>query len=82
MTPVLVLPLPALAPLQEPEAVHEVGLLVALQLSVALLPVPILVGATEMVTTGATAAPPPVETFMVVFAALLPPALVQLKVYL
>jgi hypothetical protein len=52
ITPVLVLPLALLFPLQLPLAVHDVGLLVALQLIVELLPVPIVVGLTPIVTTG------------------------------
>jgi hypothetical protein len=78
--PVLVLPLPALAPLQLPLAVQDVGLLVALHEIVELLPVPIGEGATEMVTTGATAPPPPLLTPTVVVALSEPPALEQLSV--
>ena len=66
MEPVLVLPLPVWAPLHEPEALQAVGLLVVLQLRVALLPVPMLVGDKAMVTTGATAPPPPAVTFTLV----------------
>jgi len=80
IVPVLVLPLPATAPLHEPEAVQEVGLLVVLQLRVELLPVPILAGDIDIVTTGAIAPPAPEVTLTVVFAALLPPALEQLRV--
>lgn len=76
-TPVLVLPLELLAPLQEPLAVHEVGLLVALQLIVDWLPVPILVGLTEMVTTGATTGVPPEVTSTLAELLLLPPALLH-----
>lgn len=75
ITPVLVLPLPALAPLQEFDAVQEDGLLVALQLSVELLPVPMLFGEMESVTTGAITPPPPATTPTVVVAEVLPAGL-------
>jgi hypothetical protein len=52
MAPVLTLPEAAFEPLHEPLAVQLVGLAVALQLTVALLPVFIDVGETEMDTTG------------------------------
>lgn len=81
MVPVLLLPLADLAPLHEPLAVQAVGELVALQLIVELDPVPIEVGDTAMVTTGATTPPPPDVTFTVVVAEPVPPALVQAKVY-
>jgi len=76
ITPVLVLPLAFWVPLQLPLAVHDVGLLVADQLIVALLPVPIEVGLTLMVTTGA-AVGPEVLTVRVALADPLPPALLQ-----
>ena len=50
--PVVWLPLAALEPLQEPPAVQELGLLVADQVIVELLPVFIEVGLTEIVMTG------------------------------
>ena len=62
ITPVLTLPLPAGEVTQVelvPPAVHDVGLFVALQLTVAALPVLIVEGDTEIVTTGAAVAPPP-----------------------
>jgi hypothetical protein len=77
---VLVLPLPALEPLQLPLAVQEVGLLVALQEIVALLPVPMELGDTEIVTTGGEAALPPLETPTVVVLLSEPPAFEQLRV--
>lgn len=80
MVPVLCDPLPLFAPDQLPLAVQLVGLLVALQLKVELLPVPMLLGETEMVTTGATAPPPPLVTFTVAVAVSLPPALLQSSV--
>lgn len=61
LTPVLVEPLAPGEATQAPDvplATQEVGLLVALQLTVALPPVPIEVGETEIVTTGADTAPP------------------------
>lgn len=59
-----------------PPAEHDVGLLVADQLTVAALPVLMELGVTDMVTTGAAAAPPPLVTDNVVDAVLLvPPAL-------
>jgi hypothetical protein len=80
MVPVLALPLPALEPLQEPEAVQDVGLPVALQLIVELEPVPIETGETEMVTTGATTVLPAAVTLTVVVALPGPPALLQARV--
>lgn len=77
----LVLPLPALEPDHEPLAVQAVGLLVTLQLTVALEPVPMVAGATAIVTTGATAPPPPDVTLTVVVAESAPPALLQVNVY-
>lgn len=50
--PVLTLPEAALEPVHEPLATQLEGLAVALQVTVALLPVLIEVGETEMVTTG------------------------------
>jgi hypothetical protein len=50
--PVLCELLPALVPLQSPLAVHDVGLLVALQVIVELLPVVVVIGLALMVTTG------------------------------
>jgi hypothetical protein len=50
--PVEVLPLVAFAPLQPAEAVHEVAL-VELQVSVAEVPVPMIVGLAVSVTAGA-----------------------------
>jgi hypothetical protein len=79
-TPVLALPLPLLLPDQALLAVHEVGLLVADQVIVELLPVPIDAGLTEIETTGATTPPPLAETPTVVVALPLPPALLQLRV--
>jgi hypothetical protein len=52
IAPVLVLPLADLLPVQLPLAVHDVGLFVELQLIVAALPVPIVVGLTEIEVTG------------------------------
>jgi len=84
ITPVLVLPLaPGEVTQLEvvPPAVQDVGLLVALQLTVAELPVLIDAGETEIVTTGAETAGVPEPTFKVVCAVLLvPPAFEHLKV--
>lgn len=81
IVPVLVLPLPAFAPVQLPLAVQEVGLLVADQFMVALFPVPILVGDTDSVTTGGEAKGAPELTDTDVEALPLPPALTHVKAY-
>jgi len=81
MTPVLVLPLPALEPDQLPLAVQAVGLFVADQLIVELPPVPILVGDAEIVITGGETGATPELTDTEVVALLLPPAFEQAKVY-
>jgi hypothetical protein len=68
-----VLPLVALAPLQAPEAAHEVAF-VELHMSVAEVPAPIMVGLADSVTDGAAAA---AVTVTVTVALLAPPAPVQ-----
>ena len=73
------MPLALFAPLHALLAVHEVGLLVALQLNVALLPVPIEVGFTDTVTTGGLVEVPD-ETLTVDVAISLPPALLHVSV--
>lgn len=67
------------APLHEPLAVHEVGLLVALHAIVDVLPVPTDVGLAEMLTTGFVAGLPD-ETLTDVLAVSLPPAFVHFSV--
>jgi hypothetical protein len=69
--PVEVLPLVALAPLQPPEAVHEVAC-VELQASMAAVPVPIIIGLAVSVTVGAGGV-----TVTVAVAEVVPPAPVQ-----
>ena len=69
--PVEVLPLVACAPLQPPDAVHEVAS-IALQFRVAALPVVTLCGFALSVTTGAGVVP--VVTVTDVVALLMPPA--------
>jgi hypothetical protein len=71
--PVDVLPLVALAPLQPPEAVHEVAF-VELHMRVAAVPVPIIVGLADSVTDGAGGA---AVTVTVTEAVPTPPAPVQ-----
>jgi hypothetical protein len=78
-TPVLVLPLADLLPLQSPLAVQDVGLLATLQLTVAALPVPIVVGLTAIVTAGFVVVLVE-DTVSPVLAVLLPPAFEQVKV--
>jgi hypothetical protein len=80
IAPVLVVPLVPFAPVHEPEAVQDVGLLVADQLIVAALPVPMLVGFTAIVITGAMTAAPPAATDTLVDPTPLPPAFVQVSV--
>jgi hypothetical protein len=77
ITPLEVLPLELLAPLQLPLAVQAVGEFVADQLIVELLPVPIDVGDAEIVTTGAMTPPTPELTDTLVVALFEPPAFVQ-----
>lgn len=73
--PVLWDPLAALLPLHEPPAVQDDGLLVTLQLIVAVPPVVMLAGATEILTTGIAI------TVTVADADPEPAALLQLRVY-
>jgi hypothetical protein len=79
--PVLAVPLAAGFVIQVPAvplAEQLVGLFVALQLTVALPPVPIEVGESEMVTTGGEAATPEL-TVTLVLADPVPPAFAQLR---
>jgi hypothetical protein len=76
--PVLWVPLAALDPLQSPLAVHEVGLLVTLQVKVELLPVVTDIGLALKLITGAGGRATVSATF---FIKPLPPALVQDKLY-
>lgn len=62
-----------------PLGTQLVGALVALQLIVALLPVPIEAGAAEIVTTGTLAVVPPAVTLVLVEPLPVPPAFVQLN---
>jgi hypothetical protein len=71
--PVFWVPLLALAPLQSPLAVHDVGLLVALQLSVELPPVVTAIGLALKDTTGAGGTLTTKDTLL----ESLPPTLVQ-----
>lgn len=81
MAPVDCVPLAPLLPLQPvPLAVQEVGLLVALQLMVELLPVPIDVGDADIVTTGGEVVVPEL-TLTLVLAEPVPPAFEQLRLY-
>ena len=64
-----------------PPAVHELGLLVALQVITAVEPVPIEAGDTVKVTTGGTVGATPLLTLTPVDAVVVPPALVQLRLY-
>jgi len=67
--PVEVLPLVALAPLHPPEAAHAVAFF-ELQVSVAAVPVPMIVGLAVSVTVGAAVVG---VTVIVAVAAVLPP---------
>ena len=74
--PVLWLPLAALLPVQSPLAVQELGLLVALQVMLALSPTLAEIGDTLIDTTGTGA---DVTFSGTLFANPVPPALVQLR---
>lgn len=76
--PVFWLPLADLAPTQSPEAVQEVGLLVALQVRVELPPVVIEIGLAASDTTGAAGI---VTCTAMLLAKPVPPALVQDRLY-
>ncbi len=82
ITPVLCEPFADFAPVHDalPLAVQLVGLFVADQVRVELLPVPILLGLADIETTGGLAAVPLVAVTPVV-ALPVPPAFVQLSVY-
>jgi len=75
-TPVFWVPPADLAPTQSPEAVHEVGLLVALQLNVELPPAVIEIGLAESETTGAAGI---LTIRAMLLAKPVPPELVQVR---
>jgi hypothetical protein len=80
IAPVFWEPLPDFVPFQLLLAVHDVGLFAVDQVSVELLPVPIVAGLALIDTTGVTAPPPPEVTSTVVVALSEPPALLHVKV--